>query len=199
VFIQIVQGSCTRREELHSVVDEWCVDMADRPGWLGGTFGFTGNGSFVGVVRFETSAAAHENARRPESAMWWAAAAALFDSPPRCHESDDVLMMMAGGSDNAGFVQVIQGRIKDSALLRTMTGDSRLISMLHEARPDIIGATLVIEEDGSFTETIAFTSENAAREGERADLPAEVANALDGSMEDVTYTDLHEPWFGSHD
>ncbi len=44
-------------------------------------------------------------------------------------------------------------------------------AMLHEMRPDILGATLAIEDDGTFTETIAFTSEASAREGEGKAMP----------------------------
>jgi hypothetical protein len=67
-------------------------------------------------------------------------------------------------------------------------------------RPDIIGASLAIEPDGTFTETIAFTNEAAAREGETKempDMPAEVRETLDMAMKDAQYYDLHHPWFES--
>lgn len=198
MFIQIVQGPCSRQKEMHRVVDGWCADMADRPGWLGGTFGFADDGAFHGVVRFETPDACHENAQRPEAAMWWAAALEHFDGEPRIHESDDVILLMDGGSDDAGFVQILQGRVLDTDLLRSMGSDQQLNSMIAQARPEIIGATFLIEEDGTFTETVAFTSEEAARRNEASPAMQGVLEQMDRSMADISFVDLHSPWFGSH-
>jgi hypothetical protein len=69
--------------------------------------------------------------------------------------------------------------------------------MLHEMRPDILGATLAIEEDGTFTETVAFTDEASARAGESMEMPADVRESLESAMHDVSYLDLHHPWFAS--
>jgi hypothetical protein len=69
--------------------------------------------------------------------------------------------------------------------------------MLHEMRPDIIGGTLAIEEDGTFIETIAFTDEESARRGEQVPMPDDVRQAMESAMHDVTYADLHHPWFAS--
>jgi hypothetical protein len=69
--------------------------------------------------------------------------------------------------------------------------------MLHEARPDILGGTLAIEEDGTFTETVAFTDEDSARKGESSEMPAGLRERLESSMHDVSYLDLHHPWFES--
>jgi hypothetical protein len=70
--------------------------------------------------------------------------------------------------------------------------------MLHQARPDIIGATMLIEGDGSFTETVSFTDEDSARKGEAMEMPAEVTADLQEAMAEVNYYDLHKPWFGRH-
>jgi hypothetical protein len=105
--------------------------------------------------------------------------------------------MMDGGSDDAGFVQVIRGRIDDPSALKAMMTDT---DELHRLRPDIIGGTLAIEEDGTFTETIAFTDEASAREAERRDypeMPAEMRGTLEKVMATATYYDLHHPWFAS--
>ena len=72
--------------------------------------------------------------------------------------------------------------------------------VLHEMRPDILGATLAIEPDGTFTETIAFTSEAEAREGEKKempDMPSDVRDTLEMAMQGATFYDLHHPWFES--
>ena len=45
-------------------------------GWLGGTYGMTDDGQFVGVVRFESREAAARNSLRPEQTAWWRRSAA---------------------------------------------------------------------------------------------------------------------------
>ena len=43
---------------------------------------------------------------------------ALFDGPVEFHDCDDVTLMMDGGSDDAGFVQVIRGKVDDADTLQ---------------------------------------------------------------------------------
>ncbi len=68
---------------------------------------------------------------------------------------------------------------------------------LHEMRPDILGGTLCIEDDGTFTETVAFSDEESARKGEQLPMPDDVRETMETSMHDVKYLDLHHPWFAS--
>jgi hypothetical protein len=198
MFIQMVEGRCSRQDEMRGLVDGWCGWMADQPGWLGGTYGFTDDTRFVGVVRFDSHAACEDCAGKPEAAMWWAGAEALFDGNCEIHASEDVSMMLEGGSDSAGFVQVMHGRVGDADKLRHFMTDAEVTSMLHDSRPEILGATLAMEADGSFIETVAFTSEDAARQGERTEMPAEMQADLESAMADVEYLDLHRPWFATH-
>jgi len=103
--------------------------------------------------------------------------------------------MMDGGSDSAGFVQIIRGKVDDVDRLRSMmTADT---DSLHQMRPEIIGGTLAVEPDGTFTETVAFTSEAAARQGEQVEPPPEVRSDLEYAMTDAEFYDLHRPWFAS--
>jgi hypothetical protein len=171
--------------------------MADRPGWLGGTYGFTDDGRFLGIVRYDSSSACKESASTPDSAMMWAAAEQMFDGGCEIHESEDVSMMLDGGSDSAGFVQVMTGRVADADKMRHLVSDE-MTTMLHQARPEIIGATMAIETDGHFVETIAFTDEAKARQGEQMEMPDDVRAELASAMADVQYLDLHHPWFASH-
>ena len=198
MFIQILQGRCTRQDELRAMADRWVRDLAPgATGWLGGTYGFTDDDQFVGVVRFESREAAMANSQRPEQGEWAEQMMSLMDGPMEFHDCDDVTLMMDGGSDSAGFVQVIRGRVSEPDRLKALMTDTE---MLHEMRPDIIGASLAFEDDGTFTETIAFTDEAAAREGERKespDMPADVRETLDAAMQGATFYDLHHPWFAS--
>ena len=175
MFIQIIQGKCTRQDEMHALADEWREQRGPgADGWLGGTYGFTDDGMFLGVVRFEDREKAMANSESPEQGEWAERMAALFDGPVEFHDSDDVTLLFDGGSDDAGFVQVIRGKVDDPSRLRAMMTDDP--QALHEMRPDILGATLAIEPDGTYTETIAFTDEESAREGrEDASRPPEVA------------------------
>ena len=54
---------------------------------------------------------------------------------------------------------------------------------LHAMRPDILGATLAIEADGTYTETVAFTDEESARSGEGQPPPPEIASELEYAMQ----------------
>jgi len=201
VFIQIIQGKCSKQDEMRALTDRWLQDLAPgADGWLGGTYGFTDDGDCVGVLRFESRDKAMANSQRPEQSAWWAEAEQLFDGPVEFHDCDRVTLMMDGGSDEAGFVQVIRGKVDDPAALES--GVHAMESLLHDARPEIIGATVAIEDDGTFIETVSFTDEAAAREGEAQAMPTsgELADAMrsfDHMAHDVQYLDLHHPWFAS--
>lgn len=195
MFIQVIQGKCSRQDELHALLDEWVRDQAPMvEGWLGGTYGFTDDGDFLGVVRFESREAAMANSDRPEQTAWAERMTALFDGPIEFHDCDDVTLLMDGGADTAGFVQVIRGKVDDPARMKEMFADTTL---LHEMRPEIIGATIAFEPDGTFTETVAFTDEESARRGEQVEPPAEIQEGLEYAMQDAKFYDLHRPWFNS--
>ena len=195
MFIQIIQGKCTRQQECRDLIERWQREVAPAAdGWLGATYGFTDDDHLIAIVRFESREAAAANAARPEQDQWWAEMEALFEGPVEFHDCDDVTLLMDGGSDDAGFVQIIRGKVDDTATLKAMMTDTE---RLHEARPDIIGGTLAIEEDGTFTETVAFSDEESARRGEQVQMPDDVRRSMESAMHDVSYVDLHHPWFAS--
>jgi len=134
------------------------------------------------------------NSRRPEQGAWAKEMMALMDGPVEFHDCDDVMMFLNGGADDAGFVQIIQGKVDDPSRIKAMLADT---SMLHEMRPDIIGGTLAIEPDGTYTETIAFQDEESARMGEKQEPPPEVRSELEAMMAGARFYDLHHPWFES--
>ena len=154
--------------------------------------GVTDDGEFIAVVRFESKEKAMANSARPETDAMAKRMAELMDGPPTFRDCDDVTVWGDGGSDDAGFVQVIQGKTDDpDRLKQIMTDDAE---NLRQQRPDIIGGTSALEDDGSFTTTIAFTDEASAREGEKNSSPPEEFQTL---MRDVRYFDLRDPWFAS--
>jgi hypothetical protein len=195
VFIQIIQGKCLRRDELRAQVDAWRNELsAGASGWLGTTAGFTDDDTFLAVVRFDSEESAMANSARPEQGEWWAKTEQLFDGPVSFRNSADVTLMLDGGSDDAGFVQVMQGRTDDADRLKSAMRDA---DPLREARPEIIGSTLALHEDGTFTQTVAFTDEESARSGEQQEMPEEMRQDWDSMIHDLTYYDLRQPWFAS--
>lgn len=138
------------------------------------------------------------NSALPEQGRWWAEMEALFEGPVEFHDCNDVTLMLDGGSDGAGFVQVMRGKADDPDRLRSMLQEGT--EMLRTARPDIVGISLAIEDDGTFTQTVYFTDEASARAGESKEIPEEVQQEVrewDDVMHDVNYLDLHHPWFVS--
>jgi hypothetical protein len=195
VFIQIIQGRCTRQDEMRELADRWRTEVDNgETGFLGGTYGFTDDDQFVGVVRFASREHAMANSARPEQNAWAEKLMELVDGPLTFHDCDDVTLAMDAFSDRAGFVQVIQGTVDDPAAMKSMMADTET---LHRERPDILGGCLAIDENGSFTETIFFTSEAEARAGEKKAMPEDVQRTMDSAMHDVSYLDLRHPWFES--
>jgi len=199
MFMQIIQGRIDDPDTTRMTLNRWLDELAPTAeGWLGATYGITDDGTFVAAVRFESEQAARRNQARPEQAQWWREMSAHFVGDVTFHDCDNVTLLLGGGSDDAGFVQVIQGRVSDPPRVRELA--ERSVELVSRHRPDIIGATLAIDEDGVCTETVAFTSEAAAREAERQQMPAEVAKVVaaeEALFDDLHYLDLHHPWFAS--
>lgn len=199
MFIQVIQGRCNDVDRIHGQMDRWHETLEDgATGFLGATYGLTDDGEFIGVVRFDSRESAMANSGRPEQGAWWEETASCFDGEPTFHDCDDVHMLLDGGSDDAGFVQVIQGRISDPERFGMMMDEP--MDLLHRMRPEIIGGTMAVDADGFFTQTMAFTTEDAAREGERQEMPPEMSQRMADmtrAMTDVSFHDLHHPWFTS--
>ena len=192
MFIQVIQSKTSRPDEVRALTEEWGEMPNEGSGFLGGTYGVTDDGDFIGVIRFESKEKAMANSARPETDAMSQRMAALMDAPPTFYDCDDVTVWREGGSDDAGFVQVIQGRTDDPDRLKeTMSADS---DDFRQERPDIIGGTFALTDDGTFINTVAFTDEASAREGEKKSSPPEDMMSL---MRDLKYFDLRDPWFAS--
>ena len=195
MFIQVIQGRCSRQEELRSLAQTWRDKLAPGSiGLLGGTFGFTDDDEFIGVVRFESRDAATRNAARPEQTAFAEEMAALMDGPVEFHDCDDVTVFLEGGSGSAGFVPIIRGRTTDPEKAKALLADT---DQLKKMRPDIIGGTLALEADGTFTQTVAFTDEASARAGEQQEPPESMQSDIDALFSNATFYDLRTPWFES--
>lgn len=199
MFIQVIQGKVSDPAALLAGFREWVEEVApSSPGWLGTTAGVTPDSEFVAVVRFESEAAARANEGRPEQTGWWERTRTLFTGEPGFHDYPQVALWMGGGSDDAGFVQLIQGTVEDREALAGMANQGEEVP---GGRSDIIGGSYGWDETGHFTETVYFTSEEAAREGERTmDQDSETTQRMEeffSKVEGLRYLDLPEPWMAS--
>ena len=72
MFIQIIQGKCTRQDECREMGERWRRELGPgAEGWLGGTYGFTDDDQFMAIVRFDSRESAARNSQRPEQGAWW--------------------------------------------------------------------------------------------------------------------------------
>ena len=195
MFIQVIHGKTSQGDELRSLAEAWRDEGGvDAVGYLGGTYGVTDDGDFLGVIRFASRDEAMANSARPETGAFAEKMAALMDGPVEFHDCDDVTTLLDGGSDDAGFVQVIAGHVDDPEPVKAMAHDT---GDLRAMRPEIIGGTLALESDGTFFQTIYFTDEDSARKGEQLEPPAEIRGQLESMMAGATFYDLTDPWFTS--
>jgi hypothetical protein len=195
MFIQVIQAPCTRRDDVRQVLDSWSPELAaGARGYLGGTFGITDDDQLIGVVRFSSREDAMANSDRPEQGAWAERLAAALDGPPEFRDYDHVRVFLDGGSDDAGFVQVIQGKVEDRGVIDNLLATT---DELRTMRPEVIGGVVGVADDGTFTQTIAFTDEESARKGEQLEPPPEVRELLGQAMAGASYHDLRHPWFDS--
>ena len=198
MFVQVIQGRTSDPAALRAALERYADLSPGAEGFLGATAGVTEDGRFVDVVRFQSADAARRNNARPEQEAWWTEVSRLIGDGVM-HETDDVDVALVGDPDQAGFVQVMQGRTTDRQRAKElMSGDSTDWASF---RPDILGSVNIDHGDGGWTSVIYFTAEAEAREGERKEPPpelqaqmAEMMTLADGPIE---YFDLTDPWLYS--
>jgi hypothetical protein len=200
MFVQIIQGKVNDKDELRAQVQRWVDEVSPgATGWLGSTGGVTEDGTMLAVVRFESEEAARANSGRPEQDAWWTQTAKLFTGEPTFLESTQVDLDLQGDPDQAGFVQVIQGRSNDAARARELMGQNT--EAWAAFRPDILGSVGIGHDDGRYTAVLYFTSEQEARAGEAKEAPPELKAQMEemGTLEsgEPTFLDLKEPMLHS--
>jgi hypothetical protein len=196
MFVQVIQGKTDDAAGLRRQSDRWAAELAKgADGWLGSTIGVADDGEFVAIARFRDEAAARKNSERPEQGDWWNETSKYFEGEVRFADCTETDTFRAGGSDEAGFVQIMQGKA-DMEKLRAL--DARFEQVVE--RPDLLGGTRAWHGDGTFTEAAYFTSEADARAGESQEPPPETKAILDewlGSVQGMRYIDLKDPWLYS--
>lgn len=198
MFVQVIRGQVTDPEEIHAALDLWSEQLAaDAPGWLGSTAGVTEDGRFIALARFESEEAARRNSDRPEQHQWWMETSKLFAGEVTFRDSGEVDVDVNGDPGEAGFVQVMQGRGSDPDRARELMTQNR--DDWAAFRPDVIGSVSVGQEGGAYTMALYFTSEQAAREGERKEPPPQLKAQMEEmnqlSVGEPEFLDLRQPWF----
>ncbi|MGN6475514.1 MAG: hypothetical protein ACTHK4_17980 [Mycobacteriales bacterium] len=194
MFIQVITGKLADANLLKQQNDAWLANLKPgAAGYLGYTGGITPDSRAISIARFESEAAAQANSERPEQGAWWDATAAAYDGTPEFHNCTTVDLLFGGGSNDAGFVQVIQGRAKDREKVRAFVQDGQ--EGLRAARPDILGIVVAWHGDSNdFTQAVYFSSEGETRKYESAtegeEMRQQYVDLFDGPP---TFYDLQEP------
>jgi hypothetical protein len=201
MFVQVIQGKVKDAAGLRKQWERWDRELKPATeGYLGSTAGITADGEFIALARFESEEAARANSDSPRQSEWWEETSQYLEGT-MFHDCTLVDLMGGGGSDDAGFVQVIQGKVKDVEKARQM--DRSAQSEMENLRPDVIGGIVAWHpENGRFTNAIYFTSEAEAREKEKEtssspefeEFMREWQANSDGEPK---FLDITDPWFSS--
>jgi hypothetical protein len=200
MFVQVIRGQVADPQQVRAALDRWSQQLAaGAPGWLGSTAGVTEDGRFVALARFESAEAARRNSDRPEQGRWWMETSKLFTGEITFADSSDVTADVTGDPDTAGFVQVMQGHSSDPDRARELMAQDP--DEWAAFRPDVIGSVAVGDEGGAYTMAMYFTSEQAAREGERKEPPPELKALMEEMNQlmagEPEFLDLRQPWLYS--
>jgi hypothetical protein len=201
MFVQVIQGKAKDAAALREQWQRWDRELQPAAnGFLGITAGVTADGEFIALARFESEEAARANSDRADQAAWWTETSQYLEGT-MFHDCTLVDLVNDGGSDGAGFVQVIQGKVTDVDRARELDRETQ--DQMKDVRPDMIGGIVAWHpQDGRFTNAMYFTSEAEARakEKETSSAPefekymSEWQAIADG---DPKFLDITEPWYAS--
>ncbi len=201
MFVQVIQGRAKDAAGLKKQTDRWHEELGQgAEGFLGATSGVTEDGEFFTAARFESEEAARRNSDRPEQGKWWEETSQYLDGEATFTDYPNAQTWLGGGSDDAGFVQAMQGRYTDVKKAIEL-GQKMPEDRMRQHRPDIIGGVECWLDDGTYTSINYFTSEREAREGEKKEMPAEMQEGMQEWMSlmegEVKFIDLKDPWLYS--
>jgi hypothetical protein len=200
MFAQVIQSRTDDEAALLQRMEIWDRDVKPgAEGFLGSTAGVSDDGEFIAIARFESEEAARRNSDRPEQSEWWAETSKHLEGEARFYDSNEVELMWGGGSDDAGFVQVIQGRMRsgeDKARWRQAEADAE--AQMRATRPDLIGGISAWQEM-DFSSFVYFKSEEEARAGEggQPEEGQQEAGQWMETIDDLKFIDLRRPFFSS--
>jgi hypothetical protein len=201
MFVQVIQGTAKDPAGLRKQWERWEKELKPAAkGYLGATAGVTADGEFIALTRFESEEAARANSDSAAQDAWWQETSRYLDAP-MFHDCTLVDLMNEGGSDEAGFVQVIQGKVSDVDKARSL--DNATQDQMGEMRPDVIGGIVAWHpENGRFTNAIYFTSEAEARAKEKESSSSPEFEEFMRQWQALSdgepkYLDITDPWYSS--
>jgi hypothetical protein len=195
MFIQVIHGRATNPPGIRRDLGRWERQLAaDADGWLGSTTGITEDGWSISVIRFASEEKARRNSDRPEQKEWWRDASQHL-ARVVSHDAPTVHTYGDGGSDEAGFVRILQGHTDDMERMVSLGRDQEVLA---QEAPHILGMTLAEHADrpGDFTQIMYFPSEQDARSSEQersANADEPVRRELRSLMADLRSFDLRDP------
>jgi hypothetical protein len=197
MFVQVIEGVVGDRGRLERQLESWNTNVRpDAVGFLGCTAGVGANDRGVVIVRFASADAARANSDRPEQGAWWAATQPCFRGAVSFRDSTDVETFYDFGEAcaAAGFVQVIQARVRNRGRLAALEDAS--LDAIRATRPSLIGGLRCWDGD-RFVQAVYFHDEAGARREEAAGVPVAVAGAFaewQQLCEETRFLDLTAPW-----
>jgi hypothetical protein len=198
VFVQVIQAKTSDPQGVRRQFERWDQKLkSGASGFLGSTGGVSEDGEFIAIARFNSEEDARANSSRPEQSQWWAETEKSLDGTASFYDCTEVDVGQGGGSDDAGFVQVIQGTVNDKELMRR--SEREFEEQMRDVRPDVIGS-ITGWQGNNFTSFVYFTSEAEAREGERRQEQTQDGGDSEewmGNMTNTRWIDLKDPWMTS--
>ncbi|GAA3192597.1 hypothetical protein [Actinocorallia longicatena] len=187
MFIQVIQAPAEDADALRAASYRWAHTLGSTSvGWLGCTGGVTAEGTFLTVERFESEQKAILESGRPGRRRWWRdmtaglGGDATFTNCRTVHVS----ALDPAGIDHAGYVQIVQGRVRDATMLATLLRTQEKEMAL--SRPDLLGSTLAFHPDDGYTHLLYFVSEDTVMDAELRETPPRLKAVMDALYE------LHE-------
>jgi hypothetical protein len=194
MFVQVITAPVGDAEAIERTMDRWGEERQPQAkGFLGATSGISAQNTFVAVARFESEELARQNSDDPAQTAWWNELSKGFGGEATFHDCTEITISGGGGSDEAGFVQVIQGRATNKQALQSMSAEFE--DRMAEVRPDVLGSLTAWDGD-FYTDVIYFTNEADARAGEAKPLPADMQAEMEkwqSSTEGAEFHDLKDP------
>jgi hypothetical protein len=197
MFVQFIVAEGVH-DDILEVLERWEHDV--RPGaigWLGTTAGVTSEGNLIVAARFASEEEARRNSERREQAAWWEEAEKRMPGTVSFYDCTDVATMLGGGSDDAGFVQIMESRPPHPLDVQELADEMGRV--MEDHRPDVLGVLVASDGDRLF-QVVYFTSEEEARAAESKDLPPEVAAEVEENaalIGEVRFHDLLTPYLRS--
>ena len=159
------------------------------------TAGVTHDGEFIAVFQFDSQEAARANSDRREQDRWWAATSGLFDGEVTVRNGMRAEVFLTGDLGQAGFVQVVQGRVSDLDRARERMHELQEAVKVH--LPALLGSVTMELGTAQFTRALYFSTEEQARAAE-LEVPPQIRARSQEARQllvgPVEFLDLREPW-----